>query len=440
MLTNHQQEIYSDIMNCLLQKKHCTLSGYAGTGKSFVTNMLVRNLGKLRYIILAPTHKALGVIRSKEDELNKICETTCHSDFETVAKFLNMKPNFEAKGMDLENPEFIYEEKKKGKNGKETDVKYDIVIVDECSMISKSTYRELMKKEKEGVTYLFVGDIAQLPPIGEKSSKTFELENIFYLTEIVRTNKEDIVDLCNLTRSENYLDIVKWQNSENITVIRKKDYDFSCEKILAFTNKAVFSHNNNAKKKINPSETRIAKGDVVMFYQDIFHPMMPRPTFLKNYDEKMFYAGNKIVSNCDEFEVVSVTPYDNYDEVTMKYTDSNEGYKFMMLKPPSYKEFISKYTLYKNNWDLHKLFTMKYGCILPEPIKGAFSDEFGDAHKLEIKKTFDLAYSLTVHKAQGSTYDSVAIDAKDILISKDDAKTLLYTAVSRAKNKIILLM
>lgn len=434
MLTEHQQEIYSEIMNCIIQKKHCTLSGYAGTGKSFVTNMLVRNLGKLRYIILAPTHKALGVIRDKEDELNEICEVKSYSDFQTVAKFLNMKPDYESKGIDLENPEFIYDSREDADKPK-----YDVVVVDECSMISKSTFRELMKKKD--VTYLFVGDIAQLPPIGETSSKTFELDNIFYLNEIVRTKKDDIVNLCTTARSDDYLDITRWQSSENVTVMRKKDYEFSCEKILAFTNKSVFAHNTNAKKKLNPSETRIAKGDVVMFYQDIFHPMIPRPTYLKNYDEKMFYAGSKIVSNCDEFEVVEVTSFDKYDKIVMKSdADSKETSQFIMLKPPSYKEFLSKYTLYKNDWDLHKLFIMKYGCIIPEPIKGAYSDEFGDAHKLEIKKTFDLAYSLTVHKSQGSTYDSVAVDVRDILMSKDDAKTLLYTAVSRAKNKIILLM
>jgi len=434
MLTEHQQEIYSEIMNCIIQKKHCTLSGYAGTGKSFVTNMIVRNLGKLQYIILAPTHKALGVLRDKENELNEICEVKSFSEFQTVAKFLNMRPDYESKGIDLENPEFIYDTKEDADKPK-----YNVVVVDECSMISKSTFRELMKKKD--VTYLFVGDIAQLPPIGEESSKTFELDNIFYLTEIVRTKKDDIVDLCTTARSKNFLDILKWQSSENITVMRKKDYDFSCEKILAFTNKSVFTHNTNAKKKLNPSETRIAKGDVVMFYQDIFYPMMPRPTYLKNYDEKMFYAGSKIVSNCDEFEVVEVIPFEKYDKITMRSDpNSKETSQFIMLKAPSYKEFLSKYTLYKNDWDLDKLFRMKYGCIIPEPIKGAYSDEYGDAHKLEIKKTFDLAYSLTVHKSQGSTYDSIAVDVRDIVSSQGDVNTLLYTAVSRAKNKIILLM
>lgn len=432
MLTEHQQEIYSEIMNCIIQKKHCTLSGYAGTGKSFVTNMIVRNLGKLRYIILAPTHKALGVLRDKEKELNEICEVKSYSEFQTVAKFLNMKPNFENKGVDLENPDFIYEDDKEDKR------KHDLVIVDECSMISKSTFAQLMRKN---VTYLFVGDIAQLPPIGEKSSKTFELNNIFYLTEIVRTKKDDIVNLCNLARSEDYLDILKWQNSENITVMRKKDYDFSCEKILAFTNKSVFSHNVSAKKKLNPSQTKIAKGDVIMFYQDMYSPAIPRPTYLKNYDEKMFYAGDKIVSNCDEFEVVEVTSFLNYDKILMKSSfNQNEISEFNMLKPPSYKAFLSKYILYKNDWDLDKLFKMKYSCIIPEPIKGACNDEYGDAHKLEIKKTFDLAYSLTVHKSQGSTYDSIAVDVRDIVSSQSDVNTLLYTAVSRAKNKIILLM
>lgn len=426
MLTPHQQEIHDKVLECLKSKQSCTLSGYAGTGKSFVTNILIRNLDKLRYIFLAPTHKALSVVRSKEKELNQMSGMqVVNSRFETVAKFLGMKPDYSDPNLDVENPNFTFD------LVTEDNSKLDIVIVDECSMISKTVFNQLMKRP---FTYLFIGDIQQLPPIGESSSKTFEMDNIFYLTEIVRTKKDDIVNLCSLARTDNYRDILSLKESENVKVIKKSQYKFDAEKILCFTNSSVFKFNNKAKKLLNPSKTRISAGDKIMFYQDIFIPAVPEPVWLKHYNEKMFYAGLKIVSNCDEFEIKTVTELEKFDKIV-----TSENDEFYMLKPKSYDEFRSKYLTYKTDRDLKKLFTLKYGCVLPEPIKTVYSD--GEENKsIEIKKTFDLAYALTIHKSQGSTYESVAVDVKDILISKDDAKTLLYTAVSRAKEKVILLM
>ena len=50
-------------------------------------------------------------------------------------------------------------------------------------------------------------------------------------------------------------------------------------------------------------------------------------------------------------------------------------------------------------------------------------------------------YASTVHSAQGSTYNNVYIDLKDLFIctKKEELARLLYVAVSRAKNNIYLI-
>ena len=437
MLTEHQNEIYEQLLEKFLNKEHCTLSGYAGTGKSFVTSMLLRELKARhkKYLVLAPTHKALSVLANKEIELNDDLGESNTSLFKTVASYLKMRPNYQKVGMDLENPDFIFADEGDG----EKRIKYNFIIIDECSMISKSVFQQLMSKP--GVTYLFVGDIAQLPPIGEKVSKTFELKNIFYLNEIVRTKHSDIVDLCETARNGDFTKIKSWKSSDNVTVMSKRNYKHDCEKVLAFTNKAVANHNTATKKAVNPSNSKISKGDVIMFYQDIFTAMDPRPKWFPNYDAKNFYPDKKIVSNCDEFIIDNLVDCGNTYKMHCSREDSFiSGYEFLVLQPPAYAEYIRKYLQYKSNWDLHKLFLLKYNCILPEAITQGYKDEYDDVHKLEVKKSFDLAYALTVHKAQGSTYDTIAVDVNDIFVSKSDTQTLLYTAISRAKEHVVLLM
>lgn len=48
-----------------------------------------------------------------------------------------------------------------------------------------------------------------------------------------------------------------------------------------------------------------------------------------------------------------------------------------------------------------------------------------------------LAYALTVHKSQGSQYDTILMPAS-MAASKMLYRNLLYTAISRAKHEVIL--
>jgi ATP-dependent exoDNAse (exonuclease V) alpha subunit len=50
----------------------------------------------------------------------------------------------------------------------------DIVIIDEASMINKEKYNTIVEiAEQEGLKIIFLGDIAQLPPVGESISPVF---------------------------------------------------------------------------------------------------------------------------------------------------------------------------------------------------------------------------------------------------------------------------
>lgn len=128
-------------------KKHFTLGGVAGSGKSTVVSELIRVLEiKGMYVhTIAPTGKATQVLRSKGVLLAQTLhafvynfrgESTCERTGMSV-------PQFEAKEQAASTP--------------------DLVICDEASMVNQDMFDDLAAF---GFPVLFVGDHAQLPPIG----------------------------------------------------------------------------------------------------------------------------------------------------------------------------------------------------------------------------------------------------------------------------------
>ena len=51
---------------------------------------------------------------------------------------------------------------------------------------------------------------------------------------------------------------------------------------------------------------------------------------------------------------------------------------------------------------------------------------------------FTYAYAITCHKAQGSEWDKVLVHEEGFPFSEEEHRRWLYTAVTRAKNKLVL--
>jgi exodeoxyribonuclease-5 len=61
-------------------------------------------------------------------------------------------------------------------------------------------------------------------------------------------------------------------------------------------------------------------------------------------------------------------------------------------------------------------------------------------NRLIRKKSFDYGYACTVHRSQGSDYNNIFVDMKDIGLCKDDAirRQLQYVALSRTRNNALI--
>lgn len=193
------------------------LYGFAGTGKTTIITKLIHYLLSRNYIktvvFSAPTNKAVNVIKSKfkndlsnlikmktnakkeedlsfNDLLDKLDEKGFKVTFMTIHKLLDFQNEFDTEGDRV----FI-------RGNKSTIAEYDLVIIDECSMIPfqiiYSIFDEVKKKEilsKKIPKVLFAGDPAQLPPVNEKISAIFA-QNINEIKfDMIKTDKDENID------------------------------------------------------------------------------------------------------------------------------------------------------------------------------------------------------------------------------------------------------
>ena len=153
------------------------LSGFAGSGKTFLSMHLLRQVEALGlcWTVVAPTHKAVGVLRQALD-LEGLQPTWYPS---TIHRLLRLKLKrsadselcepTEQTAMALEN--------------------LGLVLIDEASMVDSTLLGIALQCAHPFRTRLvFVGDPAQLPPVGEESSPVFAMQRAetATLTQVVR--------------------------------------------------------------------------------------------------------------------------------------------------------------------------------------------------------------------------------------------------------------
>ena len=153
------------------------LSGYAGSGKTFLSMRLLRQVedSGLCWTVVAPTHKAVGVLRQALD-LEGLSPTWYPS---TIHRLLRLKLKRQGDAEACEPTE-------------QTAMALEhlgLVLVDEASMVDSTLLGIALQCAHPFKTRLvFVGDPAQLPPVGEPESPVFAMGRACCasLSEVVR--------------------------------------------------------------------------------------------------------------------------------------------------------------------------------------------------------------------------------------------------------------
>lgn len=405
-----------------------SLSGAAGTGKTYLTTKLVKQLEQNYHItITAPTHKALQVLRKNlsNDDIENV-------NTKTLQSFLNIRlvTNFD-NGVQKFEPL---------KTKEKDNTKTDILIVDESSMVSTDLYEYIIKaiEQQRIKAVLFVGDEYQLLPVDEMDVKVFDIKTKYKLEKIVRQVKDSyIIKMAtkarNIIKSKKYISLQEFLKDDLFSdkiqffATEKEFHDDFCtpetwakqDKIVAsFTNSSVEYHNRiirdrywKAQGEQNPLV--LLKGDKVIFQETNI------------IDKKIIHQNSDIVELSYATKVhqesLQIDFWDCKDLTNRPFKvidpESKERFKMILNKLASSAKIEKNYAERTKKW---KLFY---------DIKELFVD---------VKYT----YASTIHKLQGSTYESVYIDLRQIenMSNKDMLFRLLYVAITRASSTVKILL
>jgi len=354
------------------------ITGKAGTGKTFVIQNLIhifRQIG-LRYCLVAPTGKAAR--RIEESVNDKAC---------TIHRLLKYN-----------SFEYLYNEKEKIYD-------YDVFIVDEFSMVNNDLAYRFFSALPDYVKIIIVGDHNQLPPIGPGllftellNDKKYLNIQIVELTEVIRQagalkkNSTDILSgQFEINQSDDWMPMIDNDFLSEDTMIKviKSIYDNSKD-LIGFDYKDI--------QLIVPKKNGIAAVhnlniEIQKTIQEKLYNVQVEP--VKNIERPKFYLHDKVIQTVN-----------NYDIDVMNGT----------LGEIVYLDEISGITKIKFEGDIF--------------VEYEKNDERLDK--------VSLAYALTIHKVQGSEFPCIII-----LMHKSQKfmldKNLLYTAVTRASKKALII-
>ena len=423
------QELDNIIQTGIVWDNMVSLSGAAGTGKTYLTTKLVEKLAQKYHItITAPTHKALQVLRQ-----NLLSEDITGSvDTKTLQSFLNIRLNTDFdKGTQTFEPI---------KSKQKDETKTDLLIVDESSMVSYDLYQYIVNAiEKERIkAVIFVGDENQLLPVDNHDNKIFTINKAYKLDKIIRqASGSYIINMATQARhiitSKQYKSLEDFfQNDsfrDKITFFETEEefHDDFCtpeswankDKVIAsFTNNSVDHHNRIIRdrywKEQNVENPEVLlQGDTVIFQQS------------NVINEKIVHQNSDIVK-------LSSASKCYQEKLGIEYWTCQDlsNRPFNVIDPKSVERFkivlnkIAKEAKCEKNTELR---TQKWKFFYQ--IKELFVD-------------VKYVYASTIHKLQGSTYRSVYIDLRDIenMKNKDMMFRLLYVAITRASEEVKILL
>ncbi len=413
--------------------QEATLLGYAGTGKTWLIGDWLAEImadDSQTVAIAAPTHKALDVLRQKCGHLN--------ATFKTLHSLLGLivSKNDEG-GID------------KGFAPKSE--QYTLLVVDEGSMVGKE-FKELIDREIASGGYgrfqkvLYVGDPAQLPPVKEEQSPIFLIERSFTLRTVVRYDSA-ILNVATFLRTKiseqtrfTLLDLMSLKaetpSDRSVSFINRdvlyrwaqgaiaKELD--C-RILAWTNAAVLTHNVEMHRLSYPNATSPFMPGEKILLNDSYSLNKAQGGKQRNDDEPpdSLYNGEVLTcESCVQGEPVSGVV--TWDVVAHRA----DGCEIRVSFAPSESHRLATHKMLND-------MIWKEEVYVNDVLNPRREELVKIRRQLNKLAPLRHAYSCTVHKSQGSTYDVSIVDFGDVYRCDDRAR-LMYVAATRPSKFLVL--
>jgi len=256
-----------------------------------------------------------------------------------------------------------------------------LIVIDECSMVDEELARDLMSF---GKPILVLGDPGQLPPVKGTGYFT-QAEPDIMLTEIHRQAKDNpIIHIATMLRNQQMPKIGTYGDSVITNKLLTSDL-LDADQVLVGRNATRQTFNSKIRK-------------------------------LKGFDPESPEVGDKLIclQNDKDLGIFNGGMFD----VKQILKANSAKTQFLNMRLQSQDEdrlpFLSR---------VHKSF---------------FFDDVPTPHWKTLKgsQQFDYGYSITTHRAQGSQWGDVFVMGNEAYCFRDDRWKWLYTSVTRAQEKI----
>ena len=361
-----------------IASKVSLIYGAAGTGKTKLIEHISKFHNERSKLYLANTHSAVSNLKSRI--------TAQNTEFKTIRSFLN---------------------------GNRERTEFDILIIDECSIVSNLDMRDILRKASFGALIL-VGDIFQIESIRfgnwfyivksfVPESSTIELTDpwraknnneLLKLWDKVRNLEEDIDEHITQNSYSTRLDDSIFDHSEDDEIILCLNYDG----FYGINNINRFLQESNEKKPVTWGVHTYKVDDPILFNEsDRFGSVIHNNLKGKILDIQTFKERIQFDIQIDK--PISELDIRGYDDLEL--LDSIEEATSVI------------------RFSVNKLRS---------------TDEDDDDSASDIVP-FQVAYAVSIHKAQGLEYDSVKI----VITNETEERishNVFYTAITRAKKKL----
>lgn len=395
--SNLSDEKKDALINLFDKSKVALIYGAAGTGKTTLINYISTFFKDYSRLYLAHTNPAVNNLKRKVSASSKC-------NFMTITKFNNPY-------------------------AKDVKRDYDILIIDECSTVSNKSMRKVLELAQYKLLIL-VGDIYQIEAI--EFGNWFNAVRFFIpptsvceLKKPFRTESKQLLDLWDNVRK------MQGNNEDSDVLDRLQAGEFSAELdtsiftpaaeneiilclnyggLYGINNINHFMQENNNGKEIYRGIQRYKVGDPILFND-------AADSFFSSDEDEVPVIHNNMKAKIVDFAVLNEG-------------QANESIQFdVELDKPLIE-------LNMDNRNFNIIGTNQEGnsIIRFEVFKNKSTDEDDDETSRDTVP-FQIAYAVSIHKAQGLEYDSVKIvitDEIDELITH----SIFYTAITRAKKRL----
>ena len=367
-------------------EKYTCISGYAGSGKSTLVKFLVAALEipEENIVYACFTGKACNVLQQKG------CKNVS-----TLHRLLyEFRPRSDGTFFRLPK----------------TELEYELVIVDEVSMASKELIQQLFKHQ---VYVVCLGDPFQLPPINPEDDNHLLDHPHVFLDEIHRQAQEsEIIRVSMDIRAGRPLELL---DGNDVKIVDKEDlvngmYTWA-DQILCAKNETRIGINNQMREMLG-REGEPQEGDKVIC--------------LRNYWDVLDSDGNPLINGTIGF-------LQNNYTTTLSYPYFiNGGGKFDVIHSNIATETNSAF----NDLLLDKRLILEGRKSLDPKVEWRMMKN--EALAWRVPKEFTYGYAITCHKAQGSQFSKVLIIEENFPFGKEEHQRWLYTALTRAIDKAVI--